>query len=226
MGFNNDELLCITLKNIFKKVYKKFITIYYNEIVEILLYKAVMKIGGLYIVKKRKILLIGISTIFGIPAGIILFSSVLAIVIVGNIWGLAKINQIQTDFQTGIIYSKNQKLYIDGDFGDFTEYGEYYFTDKSIQKIKKNERYQTVTKENIHDIYGYFENFEGWLKWCYFSDKYNFDKDIQINEGDFYYIDTMEGQPIGQGKYKKYDNYDVYYVDIDKCTIYFIHSNI
>ena len=49
---------------------------------------------------------------------------------------------------------------------------------------------------------------------------------VQINSGDYFYIYTLEGKPIGQSIYGKYDNYDVYYVDIESCTVYFIHSNI
>ena len=56
--------------------------------------------------------------------------------------------------------------------------------------------------------------------------KYSFDRNVQINKGDYYYIYTLEGKPIGNSKYRKFDNYDVYYVDIETKTVYYIHANI
>ena len=56
-------------------------------------------------------------------------------------------------------------------------------------------------------------------------DEYDFNESI-INEGDYVKIKTKEGQPIGNSKYKKYDNYNVYFFDSETKTLYYIHSNI
>lgn len=56
-------------------------------------------------------------------------------------------------------------------------------------------------------------------------DEYDFNEVI-INEGDYVKIKTKEGQTIGNSKYKKYDNYHVYFFDSETNTLYYIHSNI
>ena len=47
-----------------------------------------------------------------------------------------------------------------------------------------------------------------------------------INEGDYVKIKTKEGQKIANGKYETYDNYSVYFFDIETLTLYYIHNNI
>ena len=57
------------------------------------------------------------------------------------------------------------------------------------------------------------------------KDNYDFDKNI-VSEGDFFYIETKDGEPIGQGTYGKFDNYSVYYFDVDAQILYYFHNNI
>ena len=57
-------------------------------------------------------------------------------------------------------------------------------------------------------------------------DEYDFDTSV-INEGDYVKIVTKEGQPInGDSTYGKYDNYSIYFFDIETLTLYYIHNNI
>ena len=123
-------------------------------------------------------------------------------------------------------FSESKKVYSDGGFGDFINYGEYTFNDKSIRKFKNNKWYKQVEENDIDNIKSYFENYEEFVSDTDFAEKYSFDKDVQINKGDYYYIYTLEGKPIGNSKYRKFDNYDVYYVDIETKTVYYIHANI
>ena len=51
-----------------------------------------------------------------------------------------------------------------------------------------------------------------------------FDYEI-IDENDYVRIKTSEGEPIGDREYGKYDNYDVYFFDVESLTLYYIHSN-
>ena len=73
----------------------------------------------------------------------------------------------------------------------------------------------------------FIEDFEGWVEACggELKENYDFDKTI-ITDGDFFYIDTKEGESIGQGTYGKFDNYSVYYFDVDAQILYYFHNNI
>lgn len=128
--------------------------------------------------------------------------------------------------KTSLWFSEYKVEYSNGGFGDFTNYSEYHFNDKSIQKFEKSKWYRVVTNEDVDSLQEYFDNFEGWLEWCDYADKYSFDKDTQINSGDYFHIYTLEGKPIGQSSYGKFDYYDIYYVDVESCTVYYIHTNI
>lgn len=109
----------------------------------------------------------------------------------------------------------SKSYYTSGGFRDYTDYCEYYFNTSSIQKYINDSECKIVTQEDIENIKSYFENFDEWLKWCDFKDKYTFDKDTQIKEGDYFYIYAPRG----------HDNYDLYYADMEKCIVYFIHNN-
>ena len=111
-------------------------------------------------------------------------------------------------------------------FGDYDSYIEYHFNDKTIEKFKNNKWYEQVTDEDVENIKGYFERFERIKTQGGYDDVYTFDKDSQINAGDYFRIYTLEGKPIGTRQYSKYENYDVYYVDLETKTVYFIHWNI
>ncbi len=77
----------------------------------------------------------------------------------------------------------------------------------------------------VHLLLSYFKNFEGRIEYSDFKKKYCFDTS-QIKCGDYFFIYTLEDKSIGQSVYGKYDDYDVYYVDMEKCIMYYIHSNI
>ena len=121
--------------------------------------------------------------------------------------------------QTSVWGCDDKVYYSDGGFGDYTNYGEYYFNEKTIKRFEKNRKYTRVVEGDIDCIRSYFTNFEDWLKWTDFEDEYTFDKNTQIDVGDYYYI-------YNEYEDKTYSNYDVYYVDIETNTVYFIHNNI
>lgn len=142
---------------------------------------------------------------------IILITSIL------GLYGLCIVsNWDRYGIKTSLWFSEEKYEYSDGGWGDFTNYSIYYFNAKSIKKFQKNTKYKKVTQSDIENIKSYFENFEEWLEWCDFKDKYTFNKDTQIKEGDYFYIYALSG----------YDNYDLYYVDMEKYIVYFIHNNI
>lgn len=123
-------------------------------------------------------------------------------------------------------YSKSEEHH-GGAFVDFTDYCKYYYDVESVKAFAERDDFQIVTDSDIEEIRGYFDNIESWVEEEDFADQYDFDAQTQIKVGDYFRIETKEGQPIGQtGRYDKYDSYNVYYVDMEKCIVYFVHSNI
>ena len=55
--------------------------------------------------------------------------------------------------------------------------------------------------------------------------EYDFDINL-ITEGDYVKIKTKEGKKIGNSKYGKFDDYSVYFFDVETLTLYYIHNNI
>lgn len=120
-------------------------------------------------------------------------------------------------------YTDKEEHYEQDGFQDYTDYAKYIYPSTEI--IVNNNEYGKVTKEDILIIKGYFENFHNWMKTYNRLDEYDFDESI-INEGDYIRIKTKEGKKIGDSKYEKYDNYSIYYFDIETLTLYYIHNNI
>ena len=121
-------------------------------------------------------------------------------------------------------YDKSICYYSDG-FQDYIDYCKYFYNERSIKEFEKHSSFKRVTEQDIENIKNYFENFSNWVVNTEYYNNYDFDiSNIKIN--DYYYIKDKEGQPIGESIYKKYESYDVYYVDMENYILYFIHSNI
>ena len=120
-------------------------------------------------------------------------------------------------------YFKAYEVYNTGGVHEYVDYGKYKYINKN--KIIKSEEYKKVYINDVENIKGYFDDFKKWMESESRLDDYDFDDSI-INEGDYVRIVTKEGQPIGNSYYKKYDDYHVYFFDIETKTLYYIHSNI
>lgn len=107
--------------------------------------------------------------------------------------------------------------YVDGGFGDFTKYKEYYYSEDNILEFKNSKYFKKVYEHDIETLNGYFKHFEDYIYFFEYKEKYNFNKS-QIKTDDYFYIESKDDY--------SYDNYDVYYVDMEKCIMYYIHSNI
>ena len=90
--------------------------------------------------------------------------------------------------ETTLWFCESKKVYSDGGFGDFINYGEYTFNDKSMRKFINNKWYKQVEENDIDNIKSYFENYEEFVSGTEFAGKYSFDRNVQINKGDYYYI--------------------------------------
>ncbi len=130
---------------------------------------------------------------------------------------LPTINETTNDFNRQLPKHLDKVEYVDGGFDDFTKYKEYYYSKENISEFKSNKYFKQVNESDIETIYGYFNNFEYSLRSLTYKNEYRFEKS-QIKANDYFYIESKGDSP--------YDNYDVYYVDVEKCIMYFIHSNI
>ena len=106
---------------------------------------------------------------------------------------------------------------------DFTDYCKYQYG--SVLPFEKDARYHIVSDDEVAEIIGYHENFSGWMRIDHRLDEFDFDPAC-INAGDYCLIDDMEGRPIGESSYAKFENYHLYYFDRETLTLYYMHNNI
>lgn len=124
---------------------------------------------------------------------------------------------------------RSKAFYTSGGFQDYTDYAKYTFwlpvTERTLEKTGYFEK---ITGEDATEILAHVDNFHGWVLICggELLENYDFDPAI-VEEGDYFYIESKFGQPIGQSSaYGKFDSYDLYYFDLDAQTLYFFHNNI
>ena len=120
-------------------------------------------------------------------------------------------------------YIDKEEYYDKDGFQDYTDYAKYVYDSKDV--IISNEDYKKLKQDDIQNIVGYFEDFSVLMESADRLSEFDFDIS-NINEGDYIKIKTKEGQKIGNGKYGKYDNYSVYFFDVESLTLYYIHNNI
>lgn len=120
-------------------------------------------------------------------------------------------------------YIDKDEYYDKDGFQDYNDYAKYMYDSKDA--ITSNKEYKKIEHDDILNIVGYFENFSSRMSNADRISQFDFDVSI-IDEGDYVKIKTKEGQKIGESKYEKYDNYYVYFFDVETLTLYYIHSNI
>lgn len=120
-------------------------------------------------------------------------------------------------------YTYSEVYYGKDGFQDYTDYCIYRYD--SADEFINSRLYDKASENDVENIRSYFDNFKGWMEAENRLDEYSFDSDF-VSLGDYYHIETKEGEPIGQGKYSKFDNYSVYLFDVETNTLYYIHNNI
>lgn len=120
-------------------------------------------------------------------------------------------------------YASKEEFRDPNGFQDYADYCKYYYKDK--EQFVNNLKYKKLSESDIEAISGYFADYQSWMEAEGRLKEYDFDTN-RITVGDYAYIETKEGSPIGQSYYGKYDNYTVCFFDTDSCTLYYIHLNI
>ena len=109
----------------------------------------------------------------------------------------------------------------------YTDYSKYSYDSITAQDIEASRYFTAATEEDVEEILLYIENFEAWVEAVggELKDNYDFDK-TNVSEGDFFYIETKYGEPIGERTYGKFENYTVFYFDVDAQVFYYFYNNI
>lgn len=108
---------------------------------------------------------------------------------------------------------------------DYTDFCKYYYNSDSIKEFENHSEFNKVKNADIENIRSFFMDFETHVENQEYFDHYDFDCQTQIKADDFFCISTKEGKSIGDRYYEKFDSYDVFYFDTEKCILYYIHSN-
>ena len=120
----------------------------------------------------------------------------------------------------------DKECYYGKGFQDYVDYCKYMYSEKDITEFKNNKYFKMVNVTDLATINEYFADFSTRIVNEDYSSHYDFNYKSQIKEGDYYCIISKEGQRIGDGAYGKFDSYDVYYFDTQKCILYYIHVNL
>ncbi len=110
---------------------------------------------------------------------------------------------------------------------DSIDYAKYTYESVTAQRISDSRYFDEVTEDDIEEILSHIENFEGRVEGSAdeVEENYDFDKST-VSEGDFFYLYTKYGEPIGGETYDKFDFYDLYYFDIEGQILYYFHSDV
>ncbi len=119
----------------------------------------------------------------------------------------------------------SEECYWDEGFRDYDDYCKYFYNEKTIKEFESKAEFKKVTESDIKNIKSYFENFNERVESKSYYDKYDFDYQSQIKEGDYFCIIAEPEREVIEGVFDKFYNYNVYYVDMSKGILYFIHSN-
>ena len=106
---------------------------------------------------------------------------------------------------------------------DSTDYCKYFYA--SPEPFEKDGRYRLITEDDVAELQGFFADFANWMELQDRMGEYDFDDSV-LRAGNLVYIQTREGQPIGDAIYGKYDDYSIGVFDVENCVLYYIHANI
>ncbi len=113
-------------------------------------------------------------------------------------------------------YYEKEEYFQEYCFQDYTDYCKYFYKNASDDKFIKNTKYEMVKEENIEGLKNYFNDTRKWMNIEGRSNDFDFNNSI-ISVGDYYYLDLKESG---------YNNYNLYFYDIETHILYYIHSNI
>lgn len=122
---------------------------------------------------------------------------------------------------------RSMELCTTGGPQDYTDYGVFTYDSVTAEDLEGTGYFTKVTATESEEILAHIDNFEEWVTVIggELEEAYHFDQSA-VSAGDYCYIDTKYGQPIGNGTYDKFDHYTVYFFDMQTQILYYFHSNI
>lgn len=126
--------------------------------------------------------------------------------------------------KTSYVYSKSERINLpdykkdeafqEGWF-DFTDYYKYYYEPADEEWFEKEAIFQKVVSESdIEYIVWFVDDFKREVSTTKYYTKYYDFKKSQIKLGDYYHIDYKINE------YGNYDNFAIYYYDVEKAILY------
>lgn len=112
---------------------------------------------------------------------------------------------------------------------DVTYYEKYHYHGIDAEFFNDNPHFTVVTQENMQELLQYVSIHENAVN-SHSADNevrqnYDFDKEC-ISEGDNMRIRDREGDRIGQSFYEKYEDYEIYFFDMEGQILYYFSNNI
>ena len=129
------------------------------------------------------------------------------------------INGNNISYDEKLVYSNfyDSSEYVSDRFQDYTIYNKYYYKSVDDFWFINNKLYKKVTEKDLYYLKEYFQDIGKWLKIENKEEVFDISYS-NINEGDYFYIKSKE--------LNNYDNYTIYFYDIDNHILYHIHNNI
>lgn len=115
----------------------------------------------------------------------------------------------------------SKEYYSCGGFQDTTDYAKYtYGVSESV--FTHSPYFLQVNSAGTDKLMTYIENFENWISVCedFPTERYDFDPAV-ITKYDYFYILNRYDDPE-----KEFDNYNIYFFDLESQILYFFHNNI
>lgn len=110
-------------------------------------------------------------------------------------------------------------------FRDYTYYCKYYYKNLTSEALNESKYFSIAGASDVEEILLFIENYEMHVSASPEASRvYDFDKSV-IGAGDYFYIETIEGKKSGEITYGKFDDYDVYYFDLESQILYYFHNN-
>ena len=126
----------------------------------------------------------------------------------------------------------SKEFYTDDSVQTFTNFGVYSYDKLDDSNFSGSEYFKKITDKDIENIVSYVDNFNDVVEKIKSAEpesqlgkKYKFDLGL-INENDYFHIKTREGKATADGEYGKFDNYSVYFIDMESNTLYYFHCDV
>ncbi len=112
----------------------------------------------------------------------------------------------------------DEVCYWEDSFQDYTHFCIYYYNQDSIHEFEEKEKFHEMTEDNCETAQSYIDDFISEVQGMDWIEKYDMEKILQAEPGDLFYLNIRHND-------MPFESYDLYYVDMSECVLYFMHHN-